>query len=99
MSAALVRYRVKPGRTRENTELVEAVYAELAAQRPAGFRYVTFLLDDGVTFMHLAITEGEGRPPLPGLASFKRFREQLPERCDELPSVTQLPTRIGTYGL
>ena len=57
MSAVLVRYRVKPDRADENAELVRAVYEELAAHQPPGFRYATFVLDDGVTFTHIAFTD------------------------------------------
>jgi hypothetical protein len=99
MSAAIVRYRVKPGRAEENAELVRAVYAELAAGRPPGFRYATFVLEDGVSFVHVAITEDGHDAPLPQLAAFRRFTESIAERCDEPPEVTRLPTRVGSYGL
>lgn len=98
MSAVIVRYRVKPGRVDENTDLARAVYAELAATGPAGFRYATFLLEDGVSFLHIAVTgEGQGAP-LTGLPAFQRFRHALAERCDEPPQVTRLEARIGSYG-
>jgi hypothetical protein len=99
MSLAIVRYRVKPGRADENAELVRAVYAELAARQPPGFRYATFVLEDAVTFVHLAITEGDRAAPLPQLAAFQRFREGLAERCDEPPQTTRLSTQVGAYGL
>jgi hypothetical protein len=99
MSATIVRYRVKPGRAEENAELVRAVYAELAASRPPGFRYATFVLEDGVTFVHVALNEDDHSTPLTQLPAFQRFREALAERCDEPPQATNLPTRIGSYGL
>ena len=98
-AAAVVRYRVKPDRAEENAELVRAVYAELAEQNPPDFRYATFVMDDGVSFVHIALTEGDSDAPLPQLAAFQRFREGLAERCDELPQATQLPEQIGGYGL
>jgi hypothetical protein len=55
----VVRYRVKPDRAEENQALVEAVFAELAETRPDGLRYGTILLDDGVTFVHVAQIEGD----------------------------------------
>ena len=98
MKATLVRYRVKPGRAEENAELVRAVYAELAELRPPGFRYATFVLDDGVTFTHVAFTEEGHSGPLPQVDAFQRFRAGIAERCDERPQATELPTRIGSYG-
>jgi hypothetical protein len=97
MSAAIVRYRVKPGRADENAELVRAVYAELAARQPPGFRYVTFLLEDALTFVHVAITDDGHDAPLTQLLAFRRFRDAIAERCDEPPQSTWLPTRIGSY--
>ena len=58
----VVRYRTKPEHAEENAELVRAVFAELAADDPGGLRYVTFRLEDGVTFVHVATIEGEVNP-------------------------------------
>jgi hypothetical protein len=64
MRQVMVRYKVKPDRAAENKELVRAVYAELARRRPAGLRYATFGLEDGVSFVHLASldTDEAGNP-------------------------------------
>ena len=51
MSRIMVRYKVKPKRAETNAELVRAVYEELQRVRPSHIRYVTFQLDDGVTFI------------------------------------------------
>jgi hypothetical protein len=99
MSAVLVRYRVKPGRAEENAELVRAVYAELAALRPPGFRYSTFVLEDRVTFLHLAITEDGHDTPLQQLPAFRRFLAEIAERCEAQPHTTRLPVRVGSYPL
>lgn len=99
MSAVIVRYRVKPGRAEENAELVRAVYAELAAEQPPGFRYATFVLDDGVTFVHVAFTQDGNKAPLPQLPAFQRFTAAIAERCEEPPQTTQLTEQIGSYGL
>jgi hypothetical protein len=64
-----------------------------------GFRYATFVLADGVTFVHVAIVSDGHEAPLPGLPAFQRFREGLSERCDEPPRTTQLGTPVGSYGL
>ena len=67
MRVVMVRYTVKPDRVAENERLVRAVYEELSANAPEGFRYGTFKLDDGRSFMHLAaVADGartrSGRP-------------------------------------
>ena len=98
MSAVIVRYRVKPGRSEETAALVRAVYAELAQPGAPGFRYATFLLEDGVTFVHVAFMDDGVEPPLPGLASFQRFTGDLPARCDDPPQVSRSLERIGSFG-
>jgi hypothetical protein len=97
MTGVIVRYRVKPERAEENAELVRAVYAELAELQPAGFRYTTSVLEDGVSFAHIAFTDDGAAAPLPQLAAFKRFTENIAERCDEPPQTTRLATLIGSY--
>ena len=96
MRRVIVRYRVKPDRVAENEELVRAVYEELAAVKPEGFRYATVKLDDGVSFVHIAVHEREN--PLPALASFRAFSEGVRDRCDEPPVVSDA-TLVGSYGL
>ena len=99
MSATIVRYRVKPGRAEENAELVRAVYAELERDGAPGFRYATFVMDDGVSFVHVALAEEGHDVPLPGLAAFARFRAGLAERCEELPQTISAPSLVGSFGL
>jgi hypothetical protein len=93
----MVRYKVKPGRAEENAALVRAVYDELAELQPDGFRYATFLLEDGVSFVHFSTSEGD-ETPLSKVAAFARFQEGIAERCDEPPVVTQLQ-EVGSYNL
>ena len=50
MRTVVVRYETKPERADENQRLVEKVYAELAERGPDNFRYITFRLEDGVSF-------------------------------------------------
>jgi hypothetical protein len=95
MRQVMVRYRVKPERVAENEELVRAVYDELSRTDPAGLRYATFKLDDGVSFLHLASTE-DGQNPLSQVIAFRRFQENIADRCDERPVVTDL-SEIGSF--
>jgi hypothetical protein len=95
MRQVMVRYKVKPDRVAENEELVRAVYDELHRSEPAGLRYATFRLEDGVSFVHLASTEG-GRSPLPELDAFRRFTADIADRCDEPPVFTEL-REVGSF--
>jgi hypothetical protein len=95
MRQVMVRYRVKPERVAENEALVRAVYDELSRTDPAGLRYATFKLDDGVSFLHLASTE-DGQNPLSQVIAFRRFQENIADRCDERPVVTEL-SEIGSF--
>jgi hypothetical protein len=97
MRTVMVRYKVKPDRVEENKELVRAVYAELDSIQPDGLRYATLLLDDGVSFAHLAET-ADGANPLPELPAFRRFQENIAERCDERPVVTPVQL-VGSFKL
>ena len=98
MRQVMVRYKVKPDRVAENEQLVRAVYDELGRLAPAGLRYATFRLEDGVSFMHLAIQTEDGQTPLAKLDAFQRFQENIRDRCDEPPAVTDL-SLIGSYRL
>jgi hypothetical protein len=91
----MVRYRVKPEQVAANEELVRAVYAELDRARPEGFRYATFRLDDGVSFVHLATQEGEHNP-LAEIEAFGIFQAGISDRCDEPPVVTELE-EVGSF--
>jgi hypothetical protein len=95
MTRVMVRYTVHEDRAEENAALVQAVYAELAETGPAGFRYEAYRCDDGVTFVHLATSEGS--VPLPEIAAFRRFKEGLDERCAAGPARTEL-REVGSYG-
>jgi hypothetical protein len=95
MRQVMVRYRVKPDRAEENEELVRAVYAELEETAPAGLRYATFQLEDGVSFVHVAATE-EGQNPLAGVSAFAEFQKEIGDRCEEPPLVAEL-REVGSY--
>jgi len=91
----MVRYKVKPDRAGENERLVRAVYDELHRSEPAGLRYATFQLADGVSFVHLASTE-DGHSRLSQVTAFERFQENIDDRCDEAPVVAEL-REIGSF--
>jgi hypothetical protein len=94
MPQVMVRYRVYPDRVAENERLVRAVYDELAASQPAGLHYATFKLPDGVTFIHVA--QHDEPNPLATTGAFQRFQEEIKDRCEEPPAVTELH-EVGSY--
>lgn len=97
LQEVMVRYTVKPEWAAENERLVRAVYDELARTEPAGLRYATFRLDDGVSFVHLASMETEdGRSLLQDVRAFKEFKKGLGERCAEAPVRVELH-EISSY--
>jgi hypothetical protein len=98
MNRVVVQYKVKPDQVEHNEMLIRAVYEELAAAQPAGFRYATVRLDDGVSFLHLAETEEAGPSPLSQLTAFREFVRDVADRCDE-PPVSRSATLIGSYRL
>lgn len=99
MKRVMVRYKVKPDQAAKNEALVRAVYDELHRTEPAGLRYATLKLEDGVSFVHIASTETEdGHSPLSELKAFKEFQEGIGERCDEPPVVSEL-SEIGSFRL
>ena len=91
----IVRYRTRPEAADENARLVQAVYAALAEQQPAGFSYTTYRLADGATFVHVARHE-DGANPLPEMPAFAEFQRELKDRCDELPAPSEA-TIVGSY--
>ena len=92
----MVRYKVKPDQVERNESLVRAVYEELQRTAPAGLRYATFRMDDGVSFVHLASVDGGGANPLQSVEAFARFQEGIAERCDEPTSASSTATG-GSY--
>ena len=77
--------------------VTRAVYEELGRVKPAGLRYATFKLDDGVSFVHIvAYDQTNVRNPLTELSAFKAFAAGVKERCEEPPVAVELH-EIGAY--
>jgi hypothetical protein len=94
MSTTIVRYTTRP----EHAEaLIEKVFAELAADRPAGLRYASFRLADGVSFVHVAdVDTDDGSNPLTATAAFAEFVRSIGDRCDA-PPVASGAVLVGSY--
>ena len=93
----VIRYRTNPQDADENARLIRDVFAELAAEQPDGLRYASFRLDDGVSFVHVAVVDGD-KNPLSDSAAFAKFQSGISDRCADGP-VASDATVVGSYGL
>jgi hypothetical protein len=73
------------------------VFAELAAQQPDGLRYASFRLDDGVSFVHVAVLDADHNP-LSDSAAFAKFQSGINDRCPDGPFASDA-TVVGSYQL
>jgi hypothetical protein len=96
-STTVIRYTTRPELADLNAQLVEEVFAELAAAAPGGLQYTTFRLGDGSSFLHIMVSEAEGNP-LAGLAAFRVFQDGIRERCVDGPTFSAA-TVLGAYGI
>ena len=98
MRRTMVRYKVKADRAAENEAYIARVFEQLERERPAGIRYASFKLEDGISFVHIVSLEAAGGGnPLTELSAFKAFAAGVRERCDEPPVAVAL-NEIGSYG-
>ena len=80
-----------------NQENINRVVAELKKLNHPGIKYSTYLLEDGKTFMHFDQFENEeAHQVLQGLASFKRFAEELQASLMEAEPRLELPSLVGS---
>ncbi len=99
MKTLMIRYKTKADQAAANEALVHAVYDELRSRRLPGLKYGTFRLDDGVTFIHIAVMETpEAGDALTSLPAFKAFQKDIKSRCVEGPEPMTL-TQVESYGL
>ena len=98
MGSSMVRYKVRPDRADENVALVQAVYEQLARERPEGLHYATFWLPDGVSFMHVVIESDQPGRILNEIEAFRAFSADIESRCEEPPVATEI-TLVGSYAV
>lgn len=93
----MIQYRVKPELVAENQAAIRRVYEQLQREAPAGLRYATFVLEDGVTFVHVVSVEtADGENPILELAAFKAFTEGVRTRWEK-PAVSRQLSEVGSY--
>jgi hypothetical protein len=91
---ALIRYRVHLDALNEHLQLLAAVFDELEQRRPPGFRYESFRLEDGVTFVDVVAGHQPGL--LSELKTWAPYRSTLDARCDQ-PPVLETLSAAFTY--
>jgi hypothetical protein len=90
----VVRYRTRPDAADDNEQLIKAVFEELTAAQPGGFRYFTVRVDE-TTFVHTAIFDSDANP-LNDLPAFQAFTSGIADRCEEPPAPTA-GRLLGSY--
>ena len=91
----VVQYTTKPECAVTNEQLIRAVFAELAGQQPPGLAYASFRLADGVSFVHVAVLDGEDNP-LARTAAFGAFQAAIGDRCAQGPVAADAAV-VGSY--
>ena len=93
----VIRYRTKPEHADENERLIRGVFAELAEEDPTGCTTRRFRLEDGVSFVHVAVTRRR-REPAASSPAFAAFQADIGERCAEGPNPAEA-TVVGNFDL
>jgi len=99
MKTVMIRYKTRKDQAAANEALVHAVYDEVRIVRPAGLKYGTFRLEDGVTFIHVTNMETpSAEAALTSMASFIAFQKDIKARCVEGPELVELAP-VDSYEL
>ncbi len=96
MRHVMVRYTVRADQAEVNARLIGDVFAALGRAAPPGLTYAAYMLEDGVSFVHVASMIDGANNPLQQLAEFKAFTAGVRERC-EVPPLTTTLREIGSY--
>lgn len=95
MPKVLIRYTARPSEVSENTQLLKAFIDELRSTTPAELTYETYLMEDGLTFVHI-VDSNTGPAPFRDLATYRNHRDTVTSRCTSPPEMIAL-SEIGTY--
>jgi len=97
MRKVIVEYKVKEEKAKQNLEYIQAVFRALDKSKPEGLRYVSFCLEDGLTFVHIASVETrDGINPLFSIDEFKSFSKDIAARCEKSPVASSVEI-VGNY--
>ncbi len=99
MKAVKVQYTVKESYVETNKRNIEQVMSDLKELNNPGIKYSAFLLENGKTFVHLAMYPDEETMSIVNdLEAFKKFRQALKESQPEvLPQAEDLNLVASAY--
>jgi hypothetical protein len=98
MNVLMVRAKIKEENVADAQAAIGKVIQALEQPQPAGVRYASCLLSDGVTFVALLELAPDGSHPLRGFPAYMEMVEALKQWYAEPPAVEQM-TVTGSYGL
>ena len=98
MNVLMVRAKVKEENVADARAAIEKVIQALEQAQPAGVRYASCLLGDGVSFVALLKLEDDGSHPLREFPAYQEMLENLKQWYDGPPAAEQM-TVTGSYGL
>jgi len=94
----VVRYQTRADRAEENQALIRKVFDDLEQRQPQGFTYKVFLLEDGMSFIHVVIEHEDVANPdsLNDVPAFQAFTAGIADRCEDQP-VASAASVVGGY--
>ncbi|HET6953152.1 MAG TPA: hypothetical protein VFI47_22410 [Acidimicrobiales bacterium] len=98
MTTTMIRAEIKPESVADVESAAAKMFAAIDEAQPAGVRYASCKLPDGVTFVILLDLENGPDNPLAALPEFREFQENLRGWIAGPPSADPL-TVVGSYRL
>ena len=97
MNGVKVQYTVKEEYVETNKANIRQIMADLREINSPDIQYSAFLLDDGVTFVHIVMrANDEAQKTVSELPSFQEFQRQLKESGPEAPPNAEPLTYVGS---
>jgi hypothetical protein len=96
MSVLMVRSKIKAENVADVEEAARVMFAAIERAQPAGIRYASCRLSDGVTYVALLEIDDGVENPLPAVPEFRAFQENLKNWIAEPPAPDQV-TVVGSY--
>jgi hypothetical protein len=98
MNVMMIRAKLKAESVSDIDAAAEKMFSAIDAAQPAGVKYASMRLADGVSAVAVLALEDPADNQLQAIPEFREFQEQLPEWLAEPPIVEPL-TVIGSYEL
>ena len=96
MSVFMVQAKIKAENVADCDAAAKAMFAEIDKAQPQGVRYTSCKMSDGETYVALLELAEGTENPLPAIAAFREFQENLRKWLSG-PPVTDNMTVIGSY--